>query len=134
MEHTAKQLWFMKYIGAFSVNPCNRSLFESLTYAGDLLNNPHNLVLIFPQGKLHSMHNNKIEFQKGVSKIIEASQKQFQFLFAASFTDYLAHKKPSLRIYLKTQSANTLNSLPEIELAYNQHYQTALSTQASEVV
>lgn len=134
MEHTAKQLWFMKYIGAFSVNPCNRTVFESLTFAGELLNNPNNLVLIFPQGKLHSMHNIKIEFQKGVSKIIETSQKQFQFLFAASFTDYLDQKKPSLHIYLKTYPANSLNNLREIEMAYNQHYQTALNRQASVVV
>lgn len=134
MEHTAKQLWFMKYLGAFSVNPTNRSVLQSLIFAGELLNNPNNLVLIFPQGKLHSMHINKIEFQKGLVKIIEASTKQFQFLFAASFTDYFEHKKPSLHIYLKTLPVQHFKNLPQIELAYNQHYQTVLATQAAVVV
>lgn len=134
MERTAKQLWFMKYLGAFSVKPDSRSVLQSLTFAGELLNSPNNLVLIFPQGKLHSSHIYKIEFQKGLIKIIEASKKQFQFLFSASFTDYLQHKKPTLHIYLKTQPAQQFNSILEIETAYNQHYQTALSTQTNAVV
>ncbi len=134
MEDTAKKLWFMKYLGAFSVNPNNRSVLKSLAFAGELLNNPDNLVLIFPQGKLHSSHVNKVEFQKGLAKIIDASKKQFQFLFAASFTDYLAHKKPTLHIYLKTHLPQQYNNFLEIEKAYNQHYQVALSAQTAVII
>lgn len=130
MEHTAKQLWFMKYLGAFSVNPNSRSVLQSLTFAGELLNNPDNLVLIFPQGKLHSSHVNEIEFQKGLIKIIDASKKQFQFLFSASFTDFLENKKPTLHIYLKTHLPQKFNNFLEIEKVYNQHYQTSLTKQA----
>jgi 1-acyl-sn-glycerol-3-phosphate acyltransferase len=130
MENTAKQIWFMKYLGAFSVLPHSRSVLRSLQFAGELLNKPTNLVLIFPQGKLHSSYINKLVFQKGLVKVIEASKKEFQFLFSASFTDYFAHKKPTLRIYLKTQQASNLATLAQIENAYNQHYQAALHTQA----
>lgn len=134
MEHTAKQLWFMKYLGAFSVNPDNRTVLESLAFAGELLNNPDNLVLIFPQGKLHSSYIHKIEFQKGLVKIIEASNNCFQFLFAAAFTDYFEHKKPTLQIYLNTQPAKQLTDFLAFEAAYNQHFQNALSKQTAIVV
>ncbi len=134
MENTAKQLWFMKYLGAFSVNANNRSVLQSLTFAGHLLNNPDNLVLIFPQGKLYSSHVNEVKFQKGLVKIIDASKKQFQFLFSASFTDFLENKKPTLHIYLKAHLPQKLNNFLEIEKVYNQHYQTSLTIQAGLVV
>lgn len=134
MEQTATQLWFMKYLGAFSVNPKNRSVLQSLAFAGELLNNPDNLVLIFPQGKLHSSHIQKIEFQKGLLKIIDASNNCFQFLFAAAFTDYFEHKKPSLHIYLQILPANKFVNLLAIEVAYNQHYQTALKIQNTIII
>ena len=134
MEKTAKEIWFMKYIGAFGVKKNSREMLKSLTYAGELLNNPNNLLLIFPQGKLHSSHLTKIDFQTGLLKIIQASTKNFQFLFAASFPDYFENQKPSLQLYLKTQEANELDSLPKIEGAYNAHFSTALEMQKGRVV
>jgi 1-acyl-sn-glycerol-3-phosphate acyltransferase len=134
MEETAKEIWFMKYIGAFGVKKNSREMLKSLTYAGELLNDPKNLLLIFPQGKLYSSHLTKIVFQKGLLKIIEASKKDFQFLFAASFTDYLENKKPSLQLYLKTRIAEELTTLLEIESAYNEHFSEALEMQKGRVV
>lgn len=134
MEKTAKEIWFMKYIGAFGVRRNSREMLQSLTYAGELLNNPNNLLLIFPQGKLHSSHLTKIAFEKGLLKIIEASKKEFQFLFAASFTDYFENQKPSLQLYLKTQEVNELDTLLEIESAYNAHFEAALEEQKGRVV
>ena len=134
MEKTAKEIWFMKYIGAFGVKKNSREMLKSLTYAGELLNNPNNLLLIFPQGKLHSSHLTKIDFQKGLLKIIQASTKEFQFLFAASFTDYFENQKPSLQLYLKTQKANELDTFPKIEGAYNAHFSAALEMQKGRVV
>jgi 1-acyl-sn-glycerol-3-phosphate acyltransferase len=134
MEETAKEIWFMKYIGAFGVKKNSREMLKSLTYAGELLNDPKNLLLIFPQGKLYSSHLTKIVFQKGLLKIIEASKKDFQFLFAASFTDYLENKKPSLQLYLKTRIAEELTTLLEIESAYNEHFSEALEMQKDRVV
>jgi 1-acyl-sn-glycerol-3-phosphate acyltransferase len=134
MEETAKEIWFMKYIGAFGVKKNSREMFKSLTYAGELLNDSENLLLIFPQGKLHSSHLTKIVFQKGLVKIIEASKKEFQFLFAASFTDYFENKKPSLQLYLKTESSKALITLPNIESAYNAHFSEALEMQKGRMV
>src|SRR5438128_1975010 len=53
-EDTTIQLKYLKYGGAFSVNKNSRDMLQSLDYAAELLNDPQNLVLIFPQGKLYS--------------------------------------------------------------------------------
>jgi hypothetical protein len=54
IEETVQKVSFFKYMGAFSVNKNSREMLASLNYAAELLNDPQNLVLIFPQGKLYS--------------------------------------------------------------------------------
>ncbi len=134
IENTAKKIWFMKYLGAFSVQPNSRSVLQSLKYAGELLDKPNNLVLIFPQGKLHSSHISRVEFQKGVQKIVDFSKKQFQYLFSVALTDYFENKKPSLYFHLKQQNANNINTLTELENSYQHHYQQALKKQSETIV
>lgn len=63
-EENYKKVWFLKYLGSFSVKKNSRSAIETLEYAGKLLNEPDNLVLIFPQGKLYSGRVDKFSFKK----------------------------------------------------------------------
>jgi hypothetical protein len=94
-----------------------------------LLDNPDNLVLIFPQGELYSSHSVSIQFEKGVNRIIASSKKQFQYVFAAILTDYFDRRKPSIKIYLEHWEAQEYNSLQIIKSAYNKHYEQALKQQ-----
>ena len=54
LEDTVQSVFFLKYMGAFSITKQSRQMMESLAYAGELLQDPQNLVLIFPQGRLYS--------------------------------------------------------------------------------
>ncbi|MBU0694933.1 MAG: lysophospholipid acyltransferase family protein, partial [Bacteroidetes bacterium] len=123
LQDTAEKVKFLKYLGAFSIQKNAKSLVESLDYAGKLLDNPANLVLIFPQGELYSSHSAAIQFEKGVSRIIAASKKQFQYIFAAVLTDYFDRRKPSIKAYLEHWEAKEYNSLQVIKSAYNKHYE-----------
>ena len=55
LEEQLKQFLFFKRIGAFSIKPNGREIIESLKYAGSLLNDNKNAVLIYPQGKINSL-------------------------------------------------------------------------------
>ncbi|HEX7366876.1 MAG TPA: lysophospholipid acyltransferase family protein [Pelobium sp.] len=132
LEETAKKVGFLKYLGAFSIQKNAKSLIESLEYAGQLLDNPENLVVIFPQGQLHSLHSKTISFEKGISRIINASQKSFNYVFAVILTDYFDKRKPTLKIALKNWEAPEFTSLQTIKSAYNKHYEASL-TQQSEI-
>ncbi len=132
LEETAKKVSFLKYLGAFGIQKNAKSLVESLTYAGELLDNPDNLLLIFPQGKLHSLHSKSIDFEKGVSRIIDASKKNFNYVFAAIITDYFDQRKPNLKIALQNWEAPEFVGLQLLKSAYNKHYEATL-TQQSEI-
>lgn len=124
-EENYKKVAFLKYLGAFPVKKNSRNVFDSLEYAGELLDDPRNLVLIFPQGKLYSNHVNEIIFEKGLMQLISFSKREFQYLFAASFIDYFEKRKPSVVCYLDTWEGAEFTSLQLIKDAYNKHYETS---------
>lgn len=129
LQDTAEKVKFLKYLGAFSVQKNAKSIVKSLDYAGELLDNPENLVLIFPQGELHSAHVSSISFEKGVTRIISASKKQFQYIFAAVLIDYFDKRKPTVTTHLQIWEAQEYASLQVIKSAYNKHYENAIKQQ-----
>ncbi|OAQ40232.1 glycerol acyltransferase [Pedobacter psychrophilus] len=130
LEDTLKEVKFLPYMGCFSIQKNAKSLIQSLDYAAKLLDNPKNLVLIFPQGELHSSHVSSVAFEKGVGKIISSSQKKFQYIFAAVLTDYFNFRKPSIKISLENWEAQEYSSLQVIKSAYNKHYEKSLKEQS----
>ena len=96
-------------------------MLQSLDYAAELLNDPKNLVLIFPQGKLYSNFVQDIHFEKGIMRIIEKAQGNFQLIFAATFIQYLEHKKPTATVYLKAENDSD-GDFEKLKNAYQQYY------------
>ncbi|MEJ6981927.1 lysophospholipid acyltransferase family protein [Pedobacter sp. P351] len=133
-EDNYNRVSFLKYLGAFPVRNNSKSLIETLQYAGELLNDGNNLVLIFPQGKLYSNHVAEIDFQKGIAALIKSSQKNFQYLFAASFVDYFEKRKPSIRCYLQIWDNDESPGLTLIKSAFNTHYETSRQQQSRIIV
>lgn len=129
-EDNYRKVWFFKYLGSFSVKRNSRSVLESLEYAGKLLDDPKNLVLIFPQGKLYSNHSESIHFEKGLINMINSSGKKFQYVFAAIFSDFFANRKPSIYCYLKQWEAEEFTSLQLIKSTFNKHYENSRQQQA----
>lgn len=130
-EENYQKVWFFKYLGGFSVKKNSRSIIETLEYAGNLLNDPENLVLIFPQGKLYSGHVDEVQFQKGLINLINSSSRKFKYIFAASFADYFEHRKPVLTCYLQDWEGAEFTSLQLIKSAYNKHYETSRQKQTA---
>jgi 1-acyl-sn-glycerol-3-phosphate acyltransferase len=130
LEDTSKKERFLKYAGAFSVSKNSRDILESINYAAGLLNDPGNLVLMFPQGKLYPNFVNHIHFEKGVLKIIKQTTANVQLIFAATFVQYFKHKKPSATVYLKTEHVNyTDKSIDGLQSAYQQYYNASKQLQ-----
>lgn len=132
-EDTTVMLKYLKYGGAFSVSKNSRDMLNSLNYAAQLLHDPQNLVLIFPQGKLHSNFVNNIHFEKGIMKITGQAEGEFQLIFAASFIQYFKHKKQSVTVYLKHEE-HAVNTLAELKNAYQQYYDNAKLEQTEIVI
>src|ERR1700748_3807161 len=61
-DHLQKRMFFNR-VGGFSINRKSKEVVESLQYAAKLLENPDNLVTVFPQGALESNHIEEINLE-----------------------------------------------------------------------
>lgn len=123
VEENAREHVFFKYAGAFTVRKNSRDMLASLEYAAKLLDDPKNLVVIFPQGKLYPNFTSHVHFEKGVLRVIKQAQGKFHLVFAASFTQYFKHKKQTAAVYLKTETVNYADkTIAGLQSAYQQHF------------
>ncbi|WP_347838213.1 lysophospholipid acyltransferase family protein [uncultured Draconibacterium sp.] len=127
LEEELRKNWFFQYTGGFSVKKQSRTIIETLDYTAELLGNTNNLVLMFPQGKINSMHKNNFVFEKGIQKILERTKNEIQIIFQANFVDYLSTARPQAYFYVGTYLGTKKVEL--IEKSYNQFYQQCLNTQ-----
>ncbi|RZK24977.1 MAG: glycerol acyltransferase [Flavobacterium sp.] len=119
---------FLKYMGAFAPEGKAKSTLDTLLYAGQLLDDPANLVLIFPQGKIYSSHVSSVSFEKGIMQVFNASKKKFQVVFSVTLMDH-SKRKPVLRTDLLRWDAEEYISLQLLKSEYNKHYQKTLRNQ-----
>ena len=135
LEETSRKEPFLKYAGAFSVSKNSKDILLSLGYAAELLNDPNNLVLIFPQGRLYPNFTTHIHFEKGVQRLIDKAQGKFQLVFAAAFIQYFKHIKPTATLYLKTESVIYAGkSIAELQSAYQQHFNASKQLQTETAI
>ncbi|RZK13083.1 MAG: hypothetical protein EOO46_00710 [Flavobacterium sp.] len=121
IEKQLKALPALKYFGCFSVNKNSRKMIESLNYATELLKDPANMLGIYPQGGLFSMHLNKIHFVSGLEYIFKRTYTiPFQVFFGVTLLDYLENYKPIARIYLTEYHGE--RQIDVMEEAYNVFY------------
>jgi 1-acyl-sn-glycerol-3-phosphate acyltransferase len=125
LEEELQKRPFMAQGGAFSIQPGSRDLINSLHYAAELLQQPENLVLIYPQGKIHSQHEHRIRFNPGVNNIIKRAGEEPQVIFSAALLDYGAKARPALNYYLRHWDWEK-----GVEKAYQTFFDEALKEQA----
>lgn len=135
IEETVKKISFFKYMGAFSVSKNSRDMLTSLDYAAQLLNDPENMVLIFPQGKLYSNFIDEVNFEKGLSKIMECATGRFQTVMAATFIENLQYKKPTVSVYLKNgPEVFGGKDIAHLQNSYKEHYNSSKLHQTQIVI
>jgi 1-acyl-sn-glycerol-3-phosphate acyltransferase len=98
-QQLIKNKW-LRYFGSFSIQPGKRSITQSFEHAAHLLSKPGNLLLFYPQGNLESMHVRKIEFQQGLSEIVQRIQGPCQLIWCSNVLEFFESTKPSLSFNL----------------------------------
>ncbi|MES2379361.1 MAG: 1-acyl-sn-glycerol-3-phosphate acyltransferase [Bacteroidota bacterium] len=122
LESTAMKEPFLKYAGGFSINKTSKDMVNSLDFAAKLLDDPDNLVLIFPQGKIYSNMISEVVFEKGIMQVIKKAAGKFRLIFAATFIENFENFKPVANTSLKTSVDNSFNTILDLQEAYQQHY------------
>jgi len=132
LEEQLKKHWYFNYTGGFSIKKKSRSIVESINYSIQLLKQPENMLLMFPQGQIHSLYANKITFEKGIERIVNNLTHDTQILFVANLIDYLSDKNPNLFIYFKTFLAKDFYQ-STITSEYNKFYEQVLNNQKTKI-
>jgi len=122
LKDQLERFWFFKYSGGYPVMKGTKSIIETLNYTGKLLSDGHNLVLIFPQGKIQSVYQDVFSFESGVEKIIR-DNPGIQVVMVVYLLDYYSNPKPTLFIYLREFHGSS----EKIEEEYNDFYSESVS-------
>jgi len=127
-DHLQKRMLFNLF-GGFSIEPGNREMLKSLFYAADLLNDPENLVVVFPQGELVSNHTLDINVEKGIERLIKHIKGPCQVVYCCTLIDYFESLKPSAFVHLF--DCGVAGSVPfdELVVNINNHHAQALKDQ-----
>jgi 1-acyl-sn-glycerol-3-phosphate acyltransferase len=128
LEEQLKKHWYFNLSGGFSVKKNSRSIIDTLDYAAELLKEAGNIVLLFPQGGIESMHQHTIKFENGTRRILSSLENKVQVIFVANFTDYFSDKKPTLNSYLLDYSEGDFIN-QNLESAYSAFYLNSLQQQ-----
>lgn len=129
LESQLKSRMFLNKSGAFSVNPGSRDIMESLQYSARILDDPGNMLLMYPTGGIQSSYISSFSFMKGIDRIISPGKTEVRFY--ACLVDYFSHRKPSARIYFRQEdSSNT--TIEELERSYNEFYAGCIRRQNEE--
>ncbi len=127
LEEQLKKHRILSKAGAFSVNRKKKSVLESIEYCISLLDKPENLLLFYPQGEIQSSYHYPLKFEKGLLKILDGTNKEFQLIFLVVLTDYFSNRRPVLSLNMTEYSGPFNHS--GIEKAYNNFMMECIKSQ-----
>ena len=129
LEEQLRKHWYFNYTGGYSVKKSARSMIETIQYSAELLSHPDNLVLMFPQGKIESIHKHSFEFEKGVEKILERTgRSNVQIVFLVNSIDYFINRRPVLYHYITEYKEEKADYLT-LEREYNSFLKESIKQQ-----
>jgi len=131
LEDQLRKFWFFNYTGGFSVKKNSKSIIETLDYTRQLLTNKNNLVLMYPQGEIQSMHEPVFKFERGLEHILKKIENPVQVVFMVSLVDYFSNPKPGLFLYLKEFDGMDFKT-ETILLKFNKFYADCVEKQKLE--
>lgn len=129
LEDQLQDNMFLSKLGAFSIRKKSRDMIQSLTYASGILQNPGELLLLFPQGEIHSQYDVPVKFQKGWGRVLSKVNNPIQVLMVVHLLDYFSHAKPTLRQYVFSPDQTENFSCDQLESIYNDFYNQCIVKQ-----
>jgi len=110
LEEELRKRMYLNKSGGYSVRKGARSILKSLDYTVELLKDKKSLVLMFPQGKIESIHNQRISFEKGIEYVLKKVGWKVQVIFLVNLIDYFSNPRPGLYMYLREYNGTDFTS------------------------
>jgi 1-acyl-sn-glycerol-3-phosphate acyltransferase len=126
LEDKLNEFSFFKSCGGYPVRKNSKSILQSLQYTAELLTKKNNLVLMFPQGEISSLHRQQYRFERGLGRVVDQVMGKIQIIFIANLVDYFSERKPSLYVYIEEYEGKIADT-SKIEEDYNKFYSACVS-------
>jgi 1-acyl-sn-glycerol-3-phosphate acyltransferase len=141
LEDQLRRNMILNKTGAFSIQPGSRKALESLAYANTILktgclasgdkNSQQPLVLMYPQGRIQSMHSHEARFEKGIELIARDLENRIHILFVIALVDYFSNQKPQLHFYMQGYPFDRPLDAADLEKSYNRFLDECIKNQTS---
>jgi 1-acyl-sn-glycerol-3-phosphate acyltransferase len=118
LEEQLEKRLFLNKAGAFSIKRGSRTVVDTLRYTSGLLHDTGNMVVVYPQGVITSIHRRPVRFERGTERIIAGASDRLIILFYIALPDWFSEKKPGLSVRVIEYSARE-RSITDLEEAYN---------------
>lgn len=128
MEEQLKGRLFLNKAGAFSIKRGSRTVVDSLRYTSGLLHDAENMVVVYPQGTITSIHRRPIRFERGVERIIAGASDKLIILFYVALPDWFSEMKAGLYVRVIEYSVRE-RGVNDLEDAYNIFFDECVSNQ-----
>jgi 1-acyl-sn-glycerol-3-phosphate acyltransferase len=120
-QQMLKNKW-LRYTGSFSVEPGKRSIRESFDYAAEILAEPGNMLLFYPQGKLESMHIRNIKFDEGLYEIVTRIKGDCQLIWCSNIVEYFESLRPTMHATMLDCGTNHDFDFDALKKKVNEHH------------
>jgi hypothetical protein len=134
LEDQLRKHMNLNKIGAYGINKGTKDIVEGINYSAHLLQNPRNLVIMFPQGAFTSLYHYPVKFEKGIMRIIEKAGDAYEIVFMAALIDYFSSKKPVLTLSLKKTDRKEIISFESLENGFNEHLLNSIAAQREDML
>jgi 1-acyl-sn-glycerol-3-phosphate acyltransferase len=130
-EHHLQKRMFFSRVGGFSINRKSKEVVKSLQYAARLLDNPNNLVTVFPQGTLESNHIDEINIERGIDYIVKKIKGDCQIIYYSAFVEYFESLRPSVYFRFLNCGTNHDFDFQKVKAMIDTHHKKALKEQVN---
>lgn len=99
LEEQLKRYWFFRYLGAYSINDNKpKSIVETASYTSTIIQDPHNFVVFYPQGKMEPYDKRPLELKEGLLYFLKKLARKTTVIPAAFKIQYSEEMKPSIYV------------------------------------
>lgn len=129
LEEELKRHPILAHCGCFSVRKNSRSMLESLGYGVEVMRSPGNMLLLFPQGGIRSIHTVTPGFQSGAGYLLDRIDNDYRIVLNINLPDYGAGRKPYLNCYLRMLRAREVAGAEGLREAWDRFYTECKTSQ-----
>lgn len=122
LEEQLKKHPILAQCGCFSVRKNSRGMLRSLDYCLDILRSPANMLLLFPQGRIGSIHITLPGFESGVGYLLDRIGGEYRIVLNINLPDYGACRKPALNCYLRMLRSKEIAGADALRAEWNRFY------------